>query len=119
MQQSLIGHESGVRLDSVYLTSAIFCAIAALYGATGAKPSGLISAGLTVGPVLGMASWLERDARARRAGLAYDWGFFLLAMWPVFVAWYAFASRGRRGVSLIAKLAAAVLLPNVLFGLMR
>ena len=100
-------------LRPVYVTSALFCLLAAVYGATGVRPSPLISFGLSFGPLLAGAAWLERDARGRRMPLAYDWGFFLAAFWPIFISWYAIATRRRRGFGLIVRLAMSLVMPNV------
>ena len=109
----------GAPPGSVYFTSALFSCVAAVYRTAGIRPSPLVALRPTYGPLLASAAWVQRDARRRHLALAYDWGFFALIVPPVFLAWYAFATRGRRGLGLIARIALALVAPNVVLALFR
>jgi hypothetical protein len=109
--------ELGAPPGPIYFTATVFSCVAAVYGTAGIRPSPLIALGLTLGPLLAAAAWVQRDARTRHVALAYDWGFFLFAMAPAFLAWYAFAIRGRRGIGLAAKIFIALIAPNVVLAL--
>ena len=106
----------GASLRPACITSVLFSLMAATYAVIGATPSPLMSLGFSFAPLFAQAAWVRRDARVWRVPLSYDWGFFMLAAWPVFLPWYAFATRGRAGFRLAAGLVALLAGPSFVLG---
>jgi hypothetical protein len=105
-------------LRPVYHTAGWLSLVAAAYGATGVAPSPLITFGFSVGPAAALLVWARRDARALRVPLAYDWAFLALALWFVALPWYAVATRGWRGVALLARVLGALVAPPLVWALL-
>ena len=85
--------------------AAVFCGCAgALYALAEVDPSPLVGMFLTVGPVIAVILWLQRDAARTGVGAVHDLGFLLWVGWPVVIPWYAFKTRGARGWRLMATL---------------
>jgi len=47
-----------------------------------------------------IALWIVADAKERRRTPCFDFGFFVLATWPLSLFWYCISSRGWRGLGL-------------------
>jgi hypothetical protein len=47
-----------------------------------------------------LIAWIEADARERRRTPCFDFGLFLLALWPFSLFWHCIATRGWRGSAL-------------------
>ena len=47
-----------------------------------------------------LLAWIAADAKQRRRTPCFDFGLFLLALWPLSLFWYCFATRGWRGLAL-------------------
>jgi hypothetical protein len=60
---------------------------------------------------LAFALWIMADARIRRQTPCYDFGFLVAVYFPVSLIWYAFWSRGLRGILVLAALLGLMLLP--------
>ena len=86
------------------LVAVLCAAMGAAYGYFGAPPEDRISIGLTLLPVIAATVWVQRDARVRGVDLGFDWGFYGFFAWPLFLPWYSFRTRGRRGWRLTAGL---------------
>ena len=71
--------------------------IAAAYAASQIQPAPVVALFLSVGPLVAVLVWLQKDARRTGVGAVQDWGYFLLLAWPVLIPWYAFKTRGRAG----------------------
>lgn len=57
-----------------------------------------------------LLAWIMADAKERRRTPCFDFGFFLLATWPLSLFWHCWLTRGWRGLALAAGL---LLLGNV------
>jgi hypothetical protein len=55
--------------------------------------------------------WIDHDAVRRRRRPCFDFGLFLVATFPVSIAWYCFWSRGWRGTKLLLGLGGLLFLP--------
>ena len=85
--------------------AALFSSLtAALYAATEVEPSPIVGLFLSVGPLLAVILWLQKDATRTGVGAVHDWGYFLFLGWPIIIPWYAFKTRGRAGWRLLALL---------------
>lgn len=98
-------------LRPLWVTAGIASVFAALYTILATDPPLIVSAFLGVAPVVSAALWLRRDARLQRVEVVFDWGLFVLLVWPVLIPWYAIHTRGRGGWSLVGRLFAAILAP--------
>ena len=67
-----------------------------------------------VGWALMLVLWADADARRRRLVPCYDFGLLVGVYAPLSVVWYCVWSRGRRGLLVVAALAALWVAPNVL-----
>jgi hypothetical protein len=90
--------------------------MAATYALTGVRPAPLMSLGFSFAPLFAEAAWVRRDARVLGVSLSYDWGFFMLAAWPIFLPWYVFATRARARFRLLAGLVALLIAPLWVLG---
>jgi hypothetical protein len=59
------------------------------------------------------ALWIVADAKERRRTPCFDFGFFVLATWPLSLFWYCISSRGWRGLGLSIGLIALAIVPVV------
>ena len=85
--------------------AALFSSLtAAVYAATEVEPSPIVGLFLSVGPLLAVILWLQKDAARTGVGAVHDWGYFLFLGWPIIIPWYAFKTRGRAGWKLVAQL---------------
>jgi hypothetical protein len=57
--------------------------------------------------------WVVRDAWRRRLVPCHEFGFLVAIFFPVSVAWYAFWTRGWRGVLTLAGLFGLTILPSL------
>ena len=55
--------------------------------------------------------WITLDARERRRTPCFDYGFFLLILWPFSLFWYCGCTRGWRGIGLACVLYVLAWLP--------
>jgi hypothetical protein len=86
----------------IAIATAVFCAIAtALYMLGRTEPVPAVRLFLSLGPYVTVILWLHQDARRRGVGAVQDFGLLMWIFLPVAVPWYAFASRGRRGWTLL------------------
>jgi hypothetical protein len=98
-------------LRPLHITSGVATAFAMIYTAAAVEPNGLTGLFISYAPVVSLVLWLRADARLRRIGVVFDWGFLALATWPGLAPWYVLKTRGRAGWPLLGKLGVAVLLP--------
>ena len=105
----------GASLRPLYLTTALLSLAVPIYVLGGIQPSPLVMLALAFGPAIAGLVWFRRDARARGVRLVHDWGFLALALWFVFLPWYAVSTRGWRGVGLLARVLLALLAPWLLW----
>ena len=97
--------QSGDVTLKVAKLAALFSSVtAALYDATELEPSPIVGLFLSVGPLLAVILWLQKDAARTGVGAVHDWGYFLFLGWPIIIPWYAFKTRGRAGWRLLAQL---------------
>ena len=47
-----------------------------------------------------LLAWIAADAKERRRTPCFDFGLFLLVLWPLSLFWYCIATRGWRGLAL-------------------
>src|SRR6476469_9437697 len=59
------------------------------------------------------ALWIVADAKQRRRTPCFDFGFFVLAMWPLSLFWYCISSRGWHGLGLSMGLTALAFVPAI------
>jgi hypothetical protein len=71
--------------------------IGAAYGFAYATPSLGLGLVLSLLPLFAAARWFRADARVHGVSLAFDWGFLGYLVWPFYLPWYAYRTRGRRG----------------------
>ena len=67
-----------------------------------AQRSALLTALLTLGllillPLFAAARWFRADAHQHGMTLIFDWGFLGYFIWPFYLPWYAFRTRGLAG----------------------
>ncbi len=86
-------------------------AITGLYTVLEVEPSALAEICLTIALPLGIAGWIEADARARRRTPCYEFATFCFFGWLLAGPWYALWSRGAGGRQLAMRLVGVVLLP--------
>jgi len=60
---------------------------------------------------LALMLWIEADARRRGILPCHDFGFLIGVFFPVSVVWYAFWSRGLKGVYLLLTLIGLLIVP--------
>lgn len=88
---------------------ALFCSIAsAVYVASEAEPTPIVSMFLWMGPLVAVAVWIQKDAHRTQVGAVHDLGWFIMLAWPIVIPWYAFRTRGRSGWRLLATLFALI-----------
>ena len=98
----------------VAIATAVFCSMtAAVYTLAEIEPSPTVILFWTVGPVVAVILWLQKDGQRTGVGAVQDWGFFLWLAWPVVIPWYAFKSRGRTGWRLLLGLIALIFSPYI------
>jgi hypothetical protein len=61
-------------------------------------------------------AWIAADAKERRRTPCFDYGFFLLATWPLSLFWYCISTRGWRGLGLAVGLLLLCWLPMMFMG---
>jgi hypothetical protein len=98
-------------LRPLYITSGVATAFVMVYTAASVQPVGLTGLFIAYAPIISLVMWLRADARARRIGVVFDWGFLALVTWPILVPWYAFRTRRRGGWLLLGKVALALVSP--------
>lgn len=98
--------------------AAVFSSLAAAaYAASQIQPAPVAALFLSVGPLVAVLVWLQKDARRTRVGAVQDWGYFLLLAWPVLIPWYAFKTRGRAGWRLLVGLFGLIWAPSISWAL--
>ena len=98
----------------VAIATAVFCSMTvAVYTLAEVEPSRPVETFWTVGPLLAVLIWLQKDSQRTGVGAVQDWGMFAWFAWPVVIPWYAFKSRGRCGWRLLLGLIALIASPYV------
>jgi hypothetical protein len=98
----------------VAIATAVFCSMTvAVYILAEIEPSATVVTFWTLGPVLAVILWLQKDGQRTGVGAVQDWGLFAWLAWPVVIPWYAFKSRGRSGWRLLLGLIALILSPYI------
>ena len=85
------------------------------YGFAYAAPSPGVALILLFLPLFAAARWFRVDARLHGVSVAFDWGFLGYLVWPFYLPWYAYRTRGRRGWRLVVGVVAGVLAPQLGF----
>jgi hypothetical protein len=93
----------------VVATSAVISA----YTIAGVRPSGQNTMLFELCLVLGLILWIEADALRRGILPCHDFGFLVGIFFPLSVVWYAFWSRGRKGVILLLAMLGLWVVPTV------
>lgn len=57
--------------------------------------------------------WIVADAHERRQTPCFDYGFFLLLLWPISLFWYGVRTRGWRGLALALGLCLLTVVPSI------
>ena len=83
------------------------------YGFTNAEPNPGLGFLLSLLPLVAAALWFQANARLRGMTLVHDWGLLGYIIWPVYLPWYAYRTRGRRGWRLALQVFAGVLAPQL------
>jgi hypothetical protein len=78
--------------------------------ARGQEPLGLASVLFSWSLPLVVVLWIVADAKQRRCTPCFDYGFFLILLWPISLFWYCTRKSGWRGFGLALGL---FLLPGV------
>ena len=95
------------------LPVAAISGLASAYAMTGARPSEQNTILFEICLVLGLILWIEADARRRGILPCHDFGFLVGVFFPVSVVWYAFWSRGRKGLLLLLSLLGLWMVPAI------
>jgi hypothetical protein len=96
----------------VAVATAIFCSMTvAVYTLAEVEPSNPVVTFWTLGPLLAVILWLQKDGQRTGIGAVQDRGMFAWFAWPVVIPWYAFKSRGRTGWRLLLELIALISSP--------
>jgi hypothetical protein len=86
----------------VAIATAVFSSMtAALYTLAEVEPSNPMLTFWTLGPLIAVILWLQKDGQRTGVGAVQDWGMFAWFAWPVVIPWYAFKTRGRTGWRLL------------------
>lgn len=70
----------------------------------GQEPERLVLVLLQYAVPVTLLAWIAADAKERRRTPCFDFGFFLLATWPLSLFWYCGRTRGWRGAALASGL---------------
>ena len=100
-------HRHGMLLLPVVATTIL----ETIYRVVGAPPSESINLLFGVCWSIAFIFWIEADARRRGILPCHDFGFLVAVYFPVSVVWYAFWSRGRRGMLLLLSLLGLLIVP--------
>lgn len=93
---------------------AVLCGLMGMaYGFMSTEPNPGLGLMLSFVPLIAAALWLHADARLHGLTLAHDWGLLVYILWPFFLPWYAYRTRGRRGWRLALRAFAGVLAPHL------
>ena len=68
------------------------------YRAHGIEISGPFRVLTYFGFLIVMTFWLQKDSRRSEAWRVWDFGFFMCLIWPLFVPYYLFKTRGAKGI---------------------
>jgi hypothetical protein len=101
----------------VILFTGVICLFSVAYAVIGIEASPLAEALLRLAPPLGVALWVEADARRLRRTPCYEIGAFVLFGWPMAVPSYCLWSRGRPGWRLALALIGLILAPSLIAGI--
>jgi hypothetical protein len=86
----------------VAIATAVFSSMtAALYTLAEVEPSNPMLTFWTLGPLIAVILWLQKDGQRTGVGAVQDWGMFAWFAWPVVIPWSAFKTRGRTGWRLL------------------
>lgn len=89
--------------------TAILCSLGtAFYSSAPVEPLPIVGFVLSVGPLIAVILWLQKDARRTGVGAVQDLGLFLWFAWPALIPWYVWRTRGRRGWPLMVGLLTCV-----------
>lgn len=84
--------------NRTFVIVAVICGlIGAAYSAASAAPPLGLKLLLILLPLFAAARWFRADAHQHGMTLIFDWGFLGYFIWPFYLPWYAFRTRGRRG----------------------
>jgi hypothetical protein len=72
-----------------------------IYASMHSTPSAAASTILAISVALFVTYWVLADARQRHCVPCFEFGFLMAVFFPVSVIWYAFWTRGWRGVLLL------------------
>ena len=93
----------------VAIATAVFSSMtAAVYTLAEVEPSNPMLTFWTLGPLIAVILWLQKDSQRTGVGAVQDWGMFAWFAWPVVIPWYAFKTRGRTGWRLLLGLVALI-----------
>ena len=93
----------------VAIATAVFSSMtAAIYTLAQVEPSNPMLTFWTLGPLIAVILWLQKDSQRTGVGAVQDWGMFAWLAWPVVIPWYAFKTRGRTGWRLLLGLIALI-----------
>jgi hypothetical protein len=102
-----------ITLRTAHLAAAFCSAIAVIYALSSAQPAPVVVLFTSLGPIVAVCAWLQKDARVTSVSSVHDWGFFLWLAWPLLIPWYAFKTRGRSGWRLAAMLLGLACAPMI------
>jgi hypothetical protein len=95
----------------VFITVVVFSLLQCGYvWADQAPPDSFAQLG-SIAFALGCVLWVVADAHKRRKTPCFDFGFLVAVFFPISLIWYAFWSRGVRGVLLLGAMLGLLLIP--------
>lgn len=68
---------SDITLIVAKLAAVFSSLVAVMYAAAGSEPAPVVALFVTVGPLLAVTLWLQKDARRSGVGQVQDWGYFV------------------------------------------
>ena len=107
--------------NRTFVIVAVICGlIGAAYSAASAAPPLGLKLLLILLPLFAAARWFRADAHQHGMTLIFDWGFLGYFIWPFYLPWYAFRTRGLAGWRLTLIVFAGMLASQVgyVFGVM-
>jgi hypothetical protein len=97
----------------VFATVGLLSAVQFAYSAAGAPLPDAVGRLASIAFVLACVFWIMTDAQRRRQTPCYDFGFLVAVFFPISLVWYAFWSRGARGILLLAAFLGLMVLPSM------
>ena len=92
-------------------TAGVVAVLLVAFMASGAPPLAMVLLGY-LGP-LAAVLWIVEDAHQKRRTPCFDFGYFLLVMYPFSLVWYCVSTRGWRGWLLVLAVLGIVYVPYV------